>query len=136
MRIASIGMSEQDPYATPTSEVKTPERDCATNARKIVREWENLRFRYNAILFVAGVIVLWVMWKKSVLTPTMLLVEVVTIAIGANVAFLLGPAWEVYSCVYRNKSHYDSRSRLLLFGAGVFFSLCVLVVVGMMEVGF
>ena len=119
-----------DPYLAPDLQSASPERECATDARLIVREWERLRLFYNGVLAVFGVAVLVRLAAISFFPPGMLIVGSGMVAIGANVCFCLGPLWEIYSCVFRDLTSFSPKPRLFVFAAGLLLSLALFAVIG------
>ncbi|BCX46555.1 hypothetical protein HAHE_04630 [Haloferula helveola] len=93
----------------------------------IVKGWEKLRIAYNLILLVPGILVMVVWIGRQGMPPVLAVIEAVIIAIGANMAFLLGPAAELYFRAIFRKGESIGRGRLLIFGAGLVISAGVFV---------
>ena len=92
--------------------------------RAVVVWWERHRITYNAILFVAGIVVL-LWYARNNVHPAFLVFGGISMAMGANSAYLLGPLTELYLCAIFNLPHLDNKWRYLFFGGGVAFSLVV-----------
>lgn len=91
-------MPEENPYAAPRSaSTEAPAHfPPPASPRSIVKGWERLRLPYNAILFVAGIILLGIITIRTGLPTSMGIGAAITVGIGANIAYLLGPLTELY----------------------------------------
>jgi len=115
-------MEETNPYAAPKTVddavVREPGR-----ARRLMLAWEPLRLKYNAILAIAGVLVI----LAYMLGGMPILVGIFGaffVAIGANLCFLLGPFAEISTCAVMNIDEAPILRRILFF-VGTSFSLGV-----------
>ncbi len=118
---------QDDPYQPPKSADEAPL--LAKHALvEVVRAWEKLRIAYNLILLLPGLgITAWWMSRDS-LPLGFVIIEVVLVAVGANLAFLLGPAAELYFRALFRKGESIGFGRLLIFGAGLVVSAGVFLV--------
>ncbi|MCU0797434.1 MAG: hypothetical protein MUF31_16055 [Akkermansiaceae bacterium] len=115
---------EPNPYAPPVSADKdsAPDRHAL---RDIVSGWERLRLLYNLVLLLPGVIVL-ILWNQRQQMPFGFgLVSAAMVAIGANIAFFLGPLAELYFRGLFRQGAPIGRGRWLIFGAGLVVSFGV-----------
>lgn len=88
----------------------------------IVKGWEKLRVAYNLILLLPGIAIL-VLWiDRQRLPVSVLVVEAILVAIAANLAFLLGPAAEMYFRALFRRGESIGFGRMLIFGAGLVVS--------------
>ncbi len=123
-----------DPYQVPEEAQNPPERECVTDARLIVREWERLRLFYNGALGIFGLAVLLHLSAVPYISPLMLAVGAVMVAVGANACFCLGSLWEIYSCVLRDIRAFSPKPRLIVFITGLCLSLFLFAVIGWWDV--
>lgn len=113
----------EDPYRPPAGVRDRPpllvEKDALM---EIVRSWEKLRILYNLVLLAPGLAItaLWIQ-RQSVSVPVAA-VEAALVALGANLAFFLGPATELYLRALFRRGEAIGRGRLLIFGAGLVVS--------------
>lgn len=122
-------MNEPNPYASPVA-VAEP-HSAAGNLEcfgELVRGWEKLRLQFNGILFLpgVGVIVLWV--GRTELTLPTAVIMAAPIAIGANVAFFLGPLAELYIRGLFRAGYPIGIGRRLIFIAGLMVSAGVFLI--------
>lgn len=116
-------MMELDPYAPPQN--ASSERQVVVNEsalRELVVAWERLRLVYNVILLVPGLVIesIWVTGQGMPLGVAFLGAGM--IAVGANIAYFLGPLAELYfRGVFRNGESIG-RGRMLIFGLGLLVS--------------
>lgn len=114
-------MSTGNPYAPPRSAVEAAAEDRAA-LREIVIAWERLRIVYNLLLLLPGLGIA-ALWIARTGTPVAAAAfGSALVAVGANLAFFLGPAAEVYlrGMFFRGQS--IGRGRLLIFSAGLVVS--------------
>ncbi len=118
---------DDNPYAPPEADTPDPaERRPAL--REIVIAWEKLRLAYNAILAAPGLAVLYLSVERAGLPLVASVIYSLLVAACANIAFLLGPAAELYLCGLFRDGRPLGRGRLLLFGAGLLCSAGVFAV--------
>ena len=120
-------MSE-DPYQPPNSDGDT--RLLSKHSLvEVVRAWEKLRIAYNLILLLPGLGIAALWMSRQQLPMVFVIVQVVLVAIAANLAFLLGPAAEVYFRALFRKGETIGFGRMLIFGAGLVVSAGVFLIV-------
>lgn len=119
-------MSE-DPYQPPKSdgEARLLSKHVLV---EVVRGWEKLRIAYNLILLLPGLGIAALWMTRQQLPPIFVIVQVVLVTIAANLAFLLGPAAEVYFRAIFRKGETIGFGRMLIFGAGLVVSAGVFLV--------
>ncbi len=121
-------MTTSNPYAPPLAEISHSGDDSGA-LRELVLAWEKLRLRYNVILILPGLGVLWLWSAKMGVPIAVLLVLAVMVGIGANVCFFLAPLAELYlRALFRNGRAIGKRGRLLIFAAGLLVSTGVFMI--------
>lgn len=128
--IPSAESMDPDPYAPPRNE---PERrDDPPALREVVLGWERLRLLYNGLLLVPGLAVIAVWSLRQGMPLAAGLGGALVVAIGANLAFFLGPLAELYLRGLFRNGESIGRGRWLIFGAGLVVSggLFLLVLLG------
>lgn len=92
----------------------------------IIRWWEGRRLLYNGILLVFGlVLIVFNRWGFSQLTTEEWVLGLGALALGANLAYLLGWGFELLLAYYLD-FYLDDFKRWVLWLSGVGFSLAVL----------
>ncbi len=94
--------------------------------------WEKLRLAYNAILALPGLLMLYLSVERAGILLVEGVFSALFVAVGANIAFLLGPVAELYLRGLFCDGKPLGRGRLLIFGAGL---LCSAGVFGVVLVG-
>ncbi len=122
-------MIPPNPYAPPAA--PPPAEDRATLG-ELVRGWEKLRLLYNGIMILPGlgVLALWIT-RQHLPVPAAIAGGIV-VAIGANIAFMLGPLAELYLRGLLKNGAPLGKGRLLIFGAGLAVSGGVVVISGIL----
>lgn len=90
--------------------------------REIVLAWEKLRLLYNALLAVPGLSIVHLSVTRTGLSLPDGAIGALFVGICANIAFLLGPAAEIYLRGLLREGGAFGRGRLLIFGAGLLCS--------------
>ena len=122
-------MTTSNPYAPPLAEISHSGDDPGA-LRELVLAWEKLRLRYNLILFLPGLGVLWLWSSKMDFPIAALLILAVMVGLGANLCFFAAPIAELYlRALFRNGRAIGKRGRLLIFGAGLLISAGVFMLV-------
>ncbi len=118
-------MTTSNPYAPPLAEISHSDDDPGA-LRELVLAWEKLRLRYNLILILPGLGVLW-LWSAKMEVPIVaLLVLAILVGIGANLCFFMAPIAELYlRALFRNGLAIGRLGRLLIFAAGLLVSAAV-----------
>jgi hypothetical protein len=88
--------------------------------RTIVHQWERLRFIYNAVLLIEGLLL--TADLMAVAGATVYWANVLVFGAIANAFYCLGPLVDVYLLAYGVKL---LNGRYLLFGIGLLFSMAV-----------
>ena len=118
---------DDDPYSPPRSGGEPDPRLFGKQALvEIVRGWEKLRIAYNLILLVPGLGIGALWMTRQQLPVAFVIIQVVLLALGANFAFLLGPAAELYFRALFSRGEPIGVGRILIFGAGLVVSAGVL----------
>jgi hypothetical protein len=125
-------MSE-NPYRPPTQDLESGALLHRHALIDIVRSWEKLRILYNLILLLPGLGILFLQARQFHLSPLVAVVEALVVAAGANFAFLLGPAAELYFRALFRRGESIGRGRLLIFGAGLVVSAGVFLIALLMS---
>ncbi len=112
---------ELDPYAPPADLGKDARAEKAA-FKELVVAWEKLRLVYNALLLVPGLAVLGAYLAQDLMSLGAAIFSGVAVAVGANVAFLLGPLAELYLRGLFRNGEALGRGRWLIFGAGLVVS--------------
>jgi len=86
--------SSSNPYAAPLSEVGTETESASLG--ELVRGWEKSRLLYNGILLLPGIGTLAIPVMRGILPIPAGLLIAITLGLGANAAFFLGPLAELY----------------------------------------
>ncbi len=122
-------MTSPNPYAPPAAPPPTGDR---ATLGELVFGWEKLRLIYNGILLLPGtcVLILWIT-RQHLPIPAAIAGGIIT-AIGANIAFLLGPLAELYLRGLLRNGAPLGKGRLLIFCAGLVVSAGVFVVSGIL----
>ena len=115
-----------NPYTPPESQNLeiTKQRE---SIRELVMGWERLRLRYNIILLPFGLAagIIWVYYSFPIIEGAIF--GAVAFAIVANIAFLLGPAFELYSRALLMNGRKSSVLRNVSFWLGTAFSFMIIV---------
>lgn len=124
-----VGGVPEDPYQPPRSDGEPDGRLFDKHALvDIVRGWEKLRIAYNLILLLPGLGIAALWMTRQQLPAIFVVVQVVLVAIAANLAFLLGPAAELYFRALFRRGEPIGFGRMLIFGAGLVVSAGVFLV--------
>lgn len=119
-------MSE-DPYQPPKSDGDAPVLSKHALV-EVVRAWEKLRIAYNLTLLLPGLGIAALWMTRQQLPVVFVIVQVILVMVAANLAFLLGPAAEVYFRALFRKGETIGFGRMLIFGAGLVVSAGVFLV--------
>jgi len=122
---------ETNPYATPQNgEDAGP--GLLDAMAELVRSWEKLRLYYNGILLLPGLGVLILFVSRLHMPAEGAVASGIFVAVGANVAFFLGPLAELYLRGFLLGGRALGRGRLLIFAAGVMASLGLFAVIALL----
>ncbi|MEZ5302043.1 MAG: hypothetical protein R3F11_15575 [Verrucomicrobiales bacterium] len=111
---------DANPFAPPKT---VAQQHALADTRVIVTSWERLRLWYNGILLVPGLLILIIVGIDGE-TYIGMAAGAIFVAVGANLAYLLGPLAELYYCGALSRPPAP-RLRLVLFILGIAFSLVV-----------
>lgn len=111
-----------DPYAPPGSDSGGEVPLDKSALREVVTGWEKLRLVYNLILLIPGIVIESIMVMRQGMPLAAGIFGAVVIAVGANLAFFLGPLTELYFRALFRKGESIGRGRQLIFGAGLVVS--------------
>ncbi|MGB0993296.1 MAG: hypothetical protein ACPG32_12625 [Akkermansiaceae bacterium] len=119
-------MDPNNPYATPAADLAGDGNSAQAKGspRAIVWGWEKLRIKYNLILALPGIAILFFYMYKGELPIVGAFVSGLFMAIGANACFLLGPLSESYAAAFFDKAELPTY-RKVAFWAGVIGSLAL-----------
>ncbi|MFK7910247.1 MAG: hypothetical protein AB8F34_06550 [Akkermansiaceae bacterium] len=119
-------MTEENPYETPLADPTgkgAPERVIGS-PRKIVWAWEKLRLRYNLILAVPGIAILFFYMYRAELPFAGAISGGTMMAVGANLCFLIGLISEMYAAALFDKTEMPAY-RKIAFWLGIVGSLAL-----------
>ena len=111
-----------DPYAPPRSHSGGDVHLDKSALKEVVTGWEKLRLKYNLLLLIPGIVIESLMVMRQGMPLAAGIVGAVLIAVGANVAFFLGPLAELYFRALFRNGESIGRGRQLIFGAGLVVS--------------
>lgn len=122
-------MLPPNPYAPPAA---PPSRDERATLGELVLGWEKLRVIYNGIMILPGLAVLALWVDRQNLPLFAATICGILVAVGANIAFMLGPLAELYLRGLLRNGASLGKGRLLIFGAGLIVSAGVVVISGIL----
>ena len=125
-------MSENDIYNAPSSEIGKEDR---TGLQELVFGWERLRLRYNLILFPLGLLTLGAWSYANVAYLPLVILLSVAFGFGANLCYLLGPLAELYFRGLTRSKEPPPWLRTGLFWAGLVLSALVILIFGLLGIG-
>jgi hypothetical protein len=111
-----------NPYSSPESKESSHTKPLNTELRNIVIGWERMRILYNIILFLVGVVAIFVSLQKPFFSLEEVVISAIAFGIFANVCFCAGPTAETYIRVIFNSQDVKT-VRLSLFILGTLLSL-------------
>ena len=122
---------ETNPYAAPECGFAVPP-DGPASMGELVRSWENLRLYYNGILLMPGLGVLSLFVSRLHMPADGAVASGIFVAVGANIAFFLGPLVELYLRGFLLGGRALGRGRLFIFSVGVMVSLGLFAVIALL----
>ncbi|MFC7336491.1 hypothetical protein ACFQY0_04815 [Haloferula chungangensis] len=115
-------MMTADPYAPPSSGEPAATSHEPSALREVVVAWEKMRWIYNLILLLPGLIIVSLMVLRHEMPVRVGVVGAMMVGIGANMAYFLGPLTELYfRAIFRNGEPIG-QGRKLIFAAGLVVS--------------
>jgi hypothetical protein len=122
---------ETNPYATP--QIGDDAAPVFLDAMaELVRSWEKFRLYYNGILLLPGLGVLTLFVTRLDMPAGGAAASGTFVAVGANIAFFLGPLAELYLRGFLLGGRALGRGRLLIFAAGVMVSFGLFAVIALL----
>ena len=115
-------MDSTNPYTTPESDQNNARKPVNSELRDIVIGWERMRILYNIILFLVGVIAIFICMRAPYFDLAESILPAIMFGIFANLCFCAGPTAETYIRVIFNSQDVKSL-RLGLFTLGTLLSL-------------
>lgn len=111
-----------NPYNTPETDQSSDTKPHNNELREIVIGWERMRVLYNIIMFLVGVVAIFISTRAPYFSLEEALFPAIIFGIFSNICFCSGPTIEIYYRVIFNPQ--DKRSlRLILFVLGTLLSL-------------
>jgi len=111
-----------NPYSTPDSDQASSSKPVNSELRDIVIGWERMRILYNIILFLVGVVAIFVCMRAPFFELEDSILPAIAFGIFANVCFCAGPIAEIYIRVIFNSQDVKTL-RISLFILGTLLSL-------------
>ena len=117
-------MPDSNPYTAPKSDPAGLGAATKTigSPRAIIWAWEKLRVRYNLILAIPGIIILFFYVYRAEMPLGVACMGGLMMALGANICYFLGPISEVYAAALFNLTEIPTY-RKIAFWLGVIGSL-------------
>ncbi len=111
-----------NPYSSPEPDQASDSKPVHSELRDIVIGWERLRILYNIILFLVGVIAIFVCLRAPYFELAETILPAIVFGVFANACFCAGPTAETYIRVIFNNQDVKTL-RISLFILGTLLSL-------------
>ena len=115
-------MSDINPYSTPQfapADHEPPAEASTAALGELVKSWEKLRLKYNAVLIIPGIIAISFLATRDLRSAGFWVLFGLLSGIGANIAYFLGPLTELYVRATLLKCSPAPRLRRFLFFGGL-----------------